>query len=352
MTTFPGSPKLLKGGLVLIDADTGAGAAHHLAAVQPGLAVRARCRSRPPATEAGQRSEALRFKGRRSRRSSSTPRSTPPTSSNFPTQNRATVEFGIQPQLAALESMINPTSAAAARGQHRWRAPARWRSRRCEAPLTLFVWSKSRIVPVRVTDFSITEEAFDPALNPIRAKVSLGLRVLSVDDLGFSHKGGSLFLSYLQRKEQLAAKAPARQLRAPRHRRHSMMRPAPGLPAGATPCARRSSRRPAATTASPTAQLDAAPTARRSPICGAASCRSRSSFALLQRARRRAATASTISRRSISAIPSSSGACATPTARCGPTELTETVGRRCASRCPKAFRDASDDWLRASSSRC
>ena len=42
----------------------------------------------------------------------------------------------------------------------------------------LFVWSKSRVVPVRVTDFSVTEEAFDPALNPIRAKVSLGLRVL------------------------------------------------------------------------------------------------------------------------------------------------------------------------------
>ena len=46
-----------------------------------------------------------------------------------------------------------------------------------EAPLSLFVWSKSRIVPVRVTEFSITEEAFDAALNPIRAKVSLGLRV-------------------------------------------------------------------------------------------------------------------------------------------------------------------------------
>jgi hypothetical protein len=62
-------------------------------------------------------------------------------------------------------------------------------------------------LPVRITDFSITEEAFDPSLNPIRAKVSLGMRVLSVDDLGFSHKGGSLFMSYLQLKEQLAEKA-------------------------------------------------------------------------------------------------------------------------------------------------
>jgi hypothetical protein len=57
---------------------------------------------------------------------------------------------------------------------------------------------------VRLTDFSITEEAFDVALNPIRARVSLGMRVLSVDDLGFNHKGGSLFMSYLQQKEQFA----------------------------------------------------------------------------------------------------------------------------------------------------
>ena len=76
-----------------------------------------------------------------------------------------------------------------------------------EAPLTLFVWSKQRVVPVRVTDLSITEEAFDVALNPIRARVSLGLRVLSVDDLGFKHRGGTLFMAYLRNKEALAGRA-------------------------------------------------------------------------------------------------------------------------------------------------
>jgi hypothetical protein len=60
----------------------------------------------------------------------------------------------------------------------------------------------------------VTEEAFDPMLNPIRAKVSLGMRVLSVDDVGFEHKGGSLFMSYLQLKEQLAAKARRGELSA------------------------------------------------------------------------------------------------------------------------------------------
>jgi hypothetical protein len=65
---------------------------------------------------------------------------------------------------------------------------------------------------VRVTELSVTEEAFDPRLVPIRAKVSLGLRVLSVDDLGFNHKGGTLFMIHLQKKEQLAGKAPRARL--------------------------------------------------------------------------------------------------------------------------------------------
>ena len=73
-----------------------------------------------------------------------------------------------------------------------------------ESSLTLFVWSKSRIIPVRITEFSITEEAFDINLNPLRAKLNLGFQVLNVDDLGFDHKGGSLYMAYQQNKEALA----------------------------------------------------------------------------------------------------------------------------------------------------
>jgi hypothetical protein len=76
-----------------------------------------------------------------------------------------------------------------------------------EQPITLFVWSKTRVVPVRLTEFSVTEEAFDVQLNPIRAKVSLGLRVLTIDDLGFDTPGGQLFMSYLTTKESLASQA-------------------------------------------------------------------------------------------------------------------------------------------------
>jgi hypothetical protein len=64
------------------------------------------------------------------------------------------------------------------------------------------------VLPVRLSELSITEEAFDARLNPLRAKVSLSMRVLSVDDLGFDTKGGALYLMYQQAKERLAQGAP------------------------------------------------------------------------------------------------------------------------------------------------
>jgi hypothetical protein len=73
-----------------------------------------------------------------------------------------------------------------------------------EAPLTLFVWGINRIVPVRLTELSITEEAYDPNLNPIRAKVGLSLRVLNYNDLGLLSVGGTLFMAHQIAKEVLA----------------------------------------------------------------------------------------------------------------------------------------------------
>ena len=124
----------------------------------------------------------------------------------FPKQFPVTAQFGLHPQLAQLEMLVNPTVDALMADDSMANA-GRLEIIPLEQPLTLFVWSKSRVVPVRLTDFSITEEAFDPNLNPIRAKVSLGMRVQSVDDVGFTHTGGHIFLSYLTNKQQLASKA-------------------------------------------------------------------------------------------------------------------------------------------------
>jgi hypothetical protein len=66
----------------------------------------------------------------------------------FPDQNRATVESGIQPQLAVLESLANPTSAQLLRVDSD-ASSGTLEIAPMLAPLTLFVWGKSRIVPVR-----------------------------------------------------------------------------------------------------------------------------------------------------------------------------------------------------------
>jgi hypothetical protein len=49
-------------------------------------------------------------------------------------------------------------------------------------PVVLFVWGPGRIVPVRLTSFSVEEQAFSPLLYPIRAKVTVGLKILTPKD--------------------------------------------------------------------------------------------------------------------------------------------------------------------------
>ena len=121
----------------------------------------------------------------------------------FPDQNPNALKYGIFPQLSALESLITPSSdqIAATDG---FLGNGAVEIAPMEAPFALFVWSAQRVAPVRVTEFSITEEAFDVDLNPIRAKVSLSLRVLSINDMGYAHPGARYFMSYLGKKEWLA----------------------------------------------------------------------------------------------------------------------------------------------------
>jgi hypothetical protein len=202
MTTFPNSPRLLKGGIVLIDPQTSA--VLRVIALQYNPDTLSRTLQVQAAGESGDRLEALRLKGPPNETIKLDAEIDATDQLEFPEQNRTTTQFGIFPQLAALETIVYPTSAQLQANNSLSQAgtleiaPA-------ESPLTLFVWSKTRTLPVRITEFSITEEAFDPTLNPIRAKVSLGMRVLSVNDLGFAHKGGNLFMTYLRNKERLAA---------------------------------------------------------------------------------------------------------------------------------------------------
>ena len=119
-------------------------------------------------------------------------------------ENPLALASGISPTLSALEMLVYPKSAlvvanaviAAAGGIEV--IPV-------DGPMVLFVWGPTRVLPVRVTGISITEDAFDTLLNPIRAKVELTLLVLSYHDLGVASPGGALFMTHQITKELLAS---------------------------------------------------------------------------------------------------------------------------------------------------
>lgn len=116
--------------------------------------------------------------------------------------------LGIAPALAALELLLHPSSAAVIANEALARAGV-IEILPVAAPLTLLVWGTRRILPVRVTDFAVTEEAFDPALNPVRAKVDLGLRVLSYYDTGMLSAAGALSIASHVAREVLATASTA-----------------------------------------------------------------------------------------------------------------------------------------------
>ena len=201
MSSFPGSPRVLKGGIVLLDPDSFAVLPNGVIVLQYNPDTLTRTLKIKGAEEGGDRSEALRLTG-------------PPVETikleaeidatdQLEVPDQVTLQHGIAPQLSALETLIYPASATL-QNNYALSQQGALEIMPALAPLSLFVWSANRIVPVRLTDFSITEEAFDPSLNPLRAKVSLGLRVLSIDDLLFSDKGGSLYMAYQRQKESLA----------------------------------------------------------------------------------------------------------------------------------------------------
>jgi hypothetical protein len=203
--SFPGTPKTLKAGIVLLDPVSYKPDRIILLQYTPDQLTRS-LQIQAVSGDTGDRTEPLRLKG-------------PPVETfkleaeldatdqlEMPASNPNAVSYGIFPQLCALESLIAPTTDQIAATDSFLNSGA-VEIAPMEAPFVLFVWSAQRIAPVRVTEFSITEESFDIDLNPLRARVSLGLRVLTINDLSYSHPGARFYLSYLRSKETLAKPA-------------------------------------------------------------------------------------------------------------------------------------------------
>jgi Contractile injection system tube protein len=198
MSAFPGSPRLLKGAIVGVDP------LNPLASVivfQYNPDTLTRTLTAQTTGASGDRSEAMRLKG--------PPQETIKVDIELDAADQlergdgVATTLGLSPALASLEMLLYPKSALvianevlASVGVIEIIPP--------EAPLTLFIWGSKRVLPVRITEFSITEEAFDPALNPIRAKASVGLRVLSYNDLGLPSVGGALYMVHQVASEVMA----------------------------------------------------------------------------------------------------------------------------------------------------
>ena len=198
MTTFPNSPRVLKGALVGIDPSKRVPTVI-IFQYNPDTLTRT-LKPRAPDGDAA-RSEAQRLTG-------------PPeetikveveidATDQLEKNDAIAASLGVYPQLAALETLVYPKSALViantallAAGTIEVIPP--------DAPLTLFIWGAKRILPVRITEFSITEEAHDQALNPIRAKVGIGLRVLSTNDFSITDRGYYVFLAHQVVKERLS----------------------------------------------------------------------------------------------------------------------------------------------------
>ncbi|MBP5974996.1 hypothetical protein HW132_20210 [Brasilonema sp. CT11] len=200
MPSFPGSPRLFKGAIVLLDSVSFSPKGLVTLQYNPET-LRRTLQVQRSGSDGGDRLEALRL-------------TAPPietiqleaeidATDQLEAKNPIALTTGIYPQLAALETIIYPKSSQIKTNNQQAQS-GNLEIVPIEADLSVFVWSINRVLPVRLTEFSITEEAFDPSLNPIRAKVSLGMQVLSTNDLRFDHKGSGLFNFYHQQKETFA----------------------------------------------------------------------------------------------------------------------------------------------------
>ena len=204
--SLPSSPRLVKAGLIVLDAATGAVRRTIALQYNPDALTRSYQVQGAGGEGGGERAQPYRLKGPAIESIRLEAEIDATDALEAPDRNPDTVRHGIAPQLAVLEALVNPSvqelqslEALSQSGALEILPP--------EAPLVLFAFGTNRVVPVRVTELSIAEEAFDPALNPIRARVSLALRVMSTDDLGFSHRGGSAFVAHLRAREALAERA-------------------------------------------------------------------------------------------------------------------------------------------------
>jgi hypothetical protein len=113
------------------------------------------------------------------------------TPDQFPHQ--ITVVTGVADRLSALELLLYPegdgllknllSSAIGAIGGGSTKVKIDQMINRGRVPITLFFFGPGRLVPVRLTSFNVEETWWNVALYPLRAKVTIGMKVITANDL-------------------------------------------------------------------------------------------------------------------------------------------------------------------------
>jgi hypothetical protein len=199
-------PKFLKGGLVLVD-DAGT-VVRTLPMLINAASLNRSLEIKSMGEEAG-RSAALRLTGPAVETISFEARLE--VADALERGDPAAVEEGVRPHLAALQMLVTPSSDSLERNDA-LQATGALEIVPLVQPLTLFVWGRAQILPVRITALSWLEEFFNPRLFPLAATLQVTLRALSIDDLGYSSRGGALYRAYLRAVEASAARVPDGQL--------------------------------------------------------------------------------------------------------------------------------------------
>jgi hypothetical protein len=200
MNSFPGSPKLQRGSIIAINQSDKKQTIIEFQ-YNPMTLKRDLTAQTVKESEGTDRSEALRLQG--------PPRETISldieidATDQLERGDKAALDMGIYPALAALEVLLYPDYSQV-KANERPAEDGTIEIIPLEAPLTLFVWGKKRALPVRITSYTIDEQSFDAQLNPISAKISVQLTVLTYYDLGFDSEGGKRFITHHQNIEQLA----------------------------------------------------------------------------------------------------------------------------------------------------
>lgn len=120
-------------------------------------------------------------------------------------QAKAAVTDGIYPILSALELLMYPKLASVKQNQTQLDSGV-LQVAPYVAPQILLNWGQKRIVPVVFESYSVEEQMFDQALNPLRAAIQLTVRVLTYDDVQVDNSNYQSFVSYQRFKENESEK--------------------------------------------------------------------------------------------------------------------------------------------------